>query len=77
MIAKLFLNGRSQAVRLPRQFRFSGDQVRVRRVAGGVLLEPVISDPSEWFAEMDRFNEGFMTREDRNQPMAPKRELFK
>ena len=34
-IAKLFKNGRSQAVRLPREFRFEGDRVRIRRVAQG------------------------------------------
>jgi antitoxin VapB len=76
MLAKLFLNGRSQAVRLPREFRFSGEQVRIRRVEGGVLLEPVISDPREWFATMDRLNEGFMSPKDRNQPKAPRRKLF-
>ena len=39
--AKLFRNGRSQAVRLPREFRLEGDEVRIRRVGEGVLLEPV------------------------------------
>jgi antitoxin VapB len=38
--AKLFWNGRSQAVRLPKEFRFTGDRVRVKRVGKGVLLEP-------------------------------------
>jgi len=52
-IAKLFRNGGSQAVRLPREFRFEGSQVRVRRVAEGVLLEPLIADPAVWFAELD------------------------
>jgi virulence-associated protein VagC len=46
-IAKLFRNGGSQAVRLPREFRFEGSQVRVRRVAEGVLLEPLIADPAQ------------------------------
>jgi len=55
-IAKLFQNGRSQAVRLPREFRFEGDRVRVRRVAGGVLLEPIIQDPKEWFRKLDELN---------------------
>lgn len=36
--AKLFKNGRSQAVRLPKEFRFEGDEVYVKRVAGGVIL---------------------------------------
>ena len=39
--AKLFWNGRSQAVRLPKEFRFEGDSVRVRRMGAGVLLEPL------------------------------------
>lgn len=75
-IAKLFRNGRSQAVRLPREFRFTGDRVRIRRVAGGVLLEPIITDVSEWFAEMDRFNSEPFMAEGRNQPVTPKREIF-
>lgn len=38
--AKLFMNGRSQAVRLPAEFRFAGSEVDIRRdpVTGGVLL---------------------------------------
>jgi antitoxin VapB len=36
--AKLFKNGRSQAVRLPKAFRFEGDEVYVKRVPGGVVL---------------------------------------
>jgi antitoxin VapB len=39
--AKLFRNGASQAVRLPKEFRFEGTEVRIRRVKDGVLLEPV------------------------------------
>ncbi len=37
--AKLFMNGRSQAVRLPKEFRFEGTEVRVRRVGDAVILE--------------------------------------
>jgi virulence-associated protein VagC len=39
--AKLFWNGRSQAVRLPKEFRFEGDEVSVRREGRKVILEPV------------------------------------
>jgi antitoxin VapB len=39
--AKLFRNGRSQAVRLPKEFRFEGDEVSVRREGRKVILEPV------------------------------------
>jgi antitoxin VapB len=39
--AKLFWSGRSQAVRLPKEFRFEGEEVRIRRHGGAVILEPV------------------------------------
>jgi antitoxin VapB len=77
-IAKLFRNGRSQAVRLPREFRFEGDRVRVRGVARGVLLEPMITDARQWFMELDRLSaEPFMAggRRRRYQPPAPKGEI--
>ncbi|RYD65914.1 MAG: AbrB/MazE/SpoVT family DNA-binding domain-containing protein [Verrucomicrobiaceae bacterium] len=41
MTTTLFLNGRSQAVRIPKEFRFEGGEVRIRRLGDGVLLEPV------------------------------------
>jgi antitoxin VapB len=39
--AKLFWNGRSQAVRLPKEFRFQGDEVMIHRQGRRVVLEPV------------------------------------
>lgn len=39
-VAKLFPNGQSQAVRLPREFRFAGDRVYVRRAGQAVILLP-------------------------------------
>ena len=51
-VAKLFRNGRSQAVRLPKDFRFEGDRVRVRRIKEGVLLEPMVTDVRKWFANI-------------------------
>ena len=76
-VAKLFRNGRSQAVRLPKEFRFEGDSVRVRKVPGGVLLEPVISDVRKWFAELDRLNTEPFFVGGRNQPKAPRRRYFR
>ncbi len=55
--AKLFKHGRSQAVRLPKEFRLPGTEVRVRRVGRGVLLEPIdrdVRDIRAIFAEIDR-----------------------
>jgi antitoxin VapB len=39
--AKLFWNGRSQAVRLPKEFRFDGTEVAIHREGDRVILEPV------------------------------------
>jgi antitoxin VapB len=75
-VAKLFRNGRSQAVRLPKEFRFEGDCVRVRKVAGGVLLEPIISDAAKWLAELRRLNIEPLLPKGRKQPRAPRRRIF-
>jgi antitoxin VapB len=42
--AKVFWSGRSQAVRLPKQFRLNADEVRVRRHGRAIILEPIASD---------------------------------
>ena len=57
--AKLFKNGRSQAVRLPKEFRFEGNEVAIRRdpATGEVILASVAAEPAvsfdEWFALYD------------------------
>ena len=43
--AKIFQNGRSQAVRLPKDFRFDGDEVFVHKVGNAVVLLPVRREP--------------------------------
>lgn len=43
--AKLFWTGRSQAVRLPKEFRIVGDEVRIRRHGAAIVLEPM---PTDW-----------------------------
>ena len=50
MIAKLFMTGGSQAVRLPREFRFAGQSVTIRREGDSVILEPLKKDwsPAFW-----------------------------
>lgn len=42
--AKLFWSGRSQAVRLPKEFRFRGKEVQIRRRGSAIILEPVVND---------------------------------
>jgi antitoxin VapB len=49
--AKIFWSGRSQAVRLPKQFRFDTSEVRIRRHGKAVILEPV-ADDWEWLDEL-------------------------
>ena len=75
--AKIFMHGRSQAVRLPLAFRLPGDRVRVRRVEGGILLEPLMTDIDAWFAELDRFSGvPFMEEGRRQPPMPEEQDLF-
>jgi antitoxin VapB len=76
-IAKIFMHGRSQAVRLPLAFRLPGDRVRVRRVGRCVMLEPMAVDTESWFAELDRFAGAPFMEEGRNQPPMPEaKDLF-
>ena len=79
--AKLFWNGRSQAVRLPKEFRFAGDRVRVTRMKAGVLIEPLPSSKKEsleeLFARMDAMGADPIFPEGRKQNLAPIREYFK
>ena len=70
-IAKIFMHGRSQAVRLPMAFRLPGDRVRVRRVKSGILLEPLVTDIKGWFAELDRFANVPFMEDGRHQPRMP------
>lgn len=49
--AKLFQTGRSQAVRLPKAFRFEGQEVIIKRVSNGVLLIPQSPEGQRAFCE--------------------------
>jgi antitoxin VapB len=64
--AKLFANGRSQAVRLPKAFRFSGTDVYIKKVGRMVILLPKDEPWSSLVESLDQFSEDFMT--DRAQP---------
>jgi antitoxin VapB len=52
--AKLFTHGGSQAVRLPKEFRFEGKEVSIRKEGNTVILEPVERDWEAFWAEIDR-----------------------
>ena len=85
--AKLFKNGRSQAVRLPKEFRFEGKEVAIRRdpATGEVILAPAPAEPSmsfdEWFALYDAIPDDAPEEEFAKLPPRPKKltwdQLFK
>ena len=69
--AKLFKHGRSQAVRLPKEFRLPGDEVRVTKVGDRVILEPLpVSDLMPW-ALIDQIGDTPFMPEGREQPAMP------
>jgi antitoxin VapB len=74
MTTTVFMNGRSQAVRLPKEFRLPGNIVSVRRVGDGVLLEPVkeSSWPEGWFDEILITDETFTRPDQGALPPSPK-----
>ena len=70
--ARLFQSGRSQAVRLPKEYRFSGSEVRVAHVGNGVLLMPVDQPWAIMEAALEQFEPGFkLTREQPAQQVRP------
>ncbi len=60
MTAKVFENGRSQAVRLPKECRFSSDEVMVNKIGDIVMLLPKNSKWDSFMKAIDMFSEDFM-----------------
>ena len=73
--AKLFQNGNSQAVRLPKGFRMPGDTVKIFQRGNQVILEPLVTTWDALFAALDDFPEDFMEN-GREQPGMQNRESF-
>jgi len=70
--AKLFQNGQSQAVRLPKEFRFEGDEVFIKRSGNVVMLIPTAHSWDALLGSLDKFTPDFMP--ERNQPNQQERE---
>lgn len=70
--AKLFQNGQSQAVRLPKEFRFEDDHVFVKKSGNVVLLIPAKDSWDTLIQSLDKFSDDFM--EERKQPNVQKRD---
>ncbi|MDO9519168.1 MAG: type II toxin-antitoxin system VapB family antitoxin [Pseudohongiella sp.] len=64
-IGKVFMNGRSQAIRLPKELRFESDTVYLRKEGDEVIISPKESDWDAFFDEESAFGDDFMNdRED-------------
>ena len=72
--AKLFRNGQSQAVRLPKAFRLPGDKVYIKKVGNAVVLLPLQQPWETLFESLQLFSEDFM--DERNQPPQQQREAL-
>jgi antitoxin VapB len=72
--AKLFKNGKSQAVRLPKEFRFKGEEVYIKKIGDNVVLIPK-DNPWEFLLKsLDKFSEDFLSK--REQLILEKRKRF-
>jgi len=65
--AKLFINGRSQAVRLPKEYRFSGNEVYINKIDDAIILYPKKSAWNLFQKSLERFSDDFLN--ERNQPL--------
>ena len=72
LAAKLFQNGQSQAVRLPKAFRFEGEKVFIKKVANAVVLLPINNPWEPLLDSLNKFSSDFMTT--RKQPKQQERE---
>lgn len=72
--AKLFINGRSQAVRLPKNLNFSGNDIYIKKIGRLVVLIPKDDPWSSFINSLDQFTDDFMNN--RNQPDQDSREKF-
>lgn len=72
--AKLFKNGQSQAVRLPKEFRLEGDEVYIKRVGRTIILIPKDNPWESLINSLDKFSDDFMA--ERKQPPVEDREIF-
>ena len=72
--AKIFMNGRSQAIRLPKKYRFEGSEVYIKKVGNAVMLIPYQAPWQSLQDSLDMFSADFM--ESREQPEPQEREEF-
>lgn len=74
--AKLFQNGQSQAVRLPKEFRFEGDEVFIKKVGNATVLLPIEDPWQPLFNSLDKFTPDFMDIRDQPEAQQDREDLF-
>ena len=74
--AKIFKSGRSQAVRLPKEFRFDGDEVFIKKVGEAVVLLPREGTWRTLYESLDGFSEDFMAERDQPTDQQEREPLF-
>ena len=75
MTAKLFENGRSQAVRLPKEYRFNDDEVVINKIGDIVILMPKGDKWSAFLNSLEMFSDDFMEN-GREEPGDQEREML-
>ena len=72
---KVFMTGRSQAVRLPKEYRFDVDEVIINKIGDVLMMVPKDKVRSTFFSSIDQFTDDFMEN-GRNEPMQQERDFF-
>ncbi|QIV95717.1 antitoxin VapB [Allofrancisella inopinata] len=76
MITKLFMNGNSQAVRIPKEMQFKVKEVEINRIGNSVIITELPESWDKVFQSLDEFSEDFF-KSGREQPELETREVFK
>jgi len=76
MLAKVFQNGRSQAIRIPKEYRVNSDEVYIEKVGDTLIIKPKLKDKWDTFFDKleDTDTKGFL--ENRDQLPVQNREIF-
>ncbi|MCL6540140.1 MAG: antitoxin [Roseiflexus sp.] len=73
--ARIFQNGQSQAIRLPKEYRFRGDRVYLKRMGNAVVLLPEYDSWQTLIESLSMFSDDFMAERDQP-PIQVREHLF-
>lgn len=75
--AKIFQNGQSQAVRLPKEFRFESNEVYIKKMGNAVVLIPIKNSWQSLFDSLDKFSDDFMNTREQPKELQKREDIFK